>query len=71
MAEEHPLMRSIGTALLVAAGLVGGLGILLGVGAFAAGEVSNGFQVLAGAVLLATLLAADGWYLRRRYPPLP
>ena len=71
MVEGRPLLRTIGTALLAAAGLVAGIGILLGVGAIAADEVSNGLQVMAAAMLLAMLLGVGGWYLRRRYPPLP
>ena len=39
MTEGRPLLHTIGTALLVAAVLVAGIGILLGVGALAAGAI--------------------------------
>jgi len=71
MAAVGSLLRTIGTAFIVAAVLVAVIGILLGAVAIAGAEASNGLQVMAAAVLLAVLLGTGGWYLRRRYSSLP
>lgn len=71
MAVQRPWLEAVGTALVVAAVLVAGIGILLGVAAIAADETSNGLQVMGASIVLAGLLGAGGWYLRRRGRPLP